>query len=203
MLALLSLFFGTFLSEDLACITAGLLIQRGEIGVVPGLTACALGIFVGDLGLWGAGRAFGSAPFVSRLVGGPGQQDRSADVRAWLERHAAAALLVSRFLPGTRLPLYVTAGLLKLPATVFAGWCLLGVVLWTPALVLLTAGVGDTFIARASPVFGFGAPARLGAASAVFGLLYGSRLVLSRCDWIARGPRGAATRRCEPPTAAS
>ncbi len=43
--------FGTFVSEDLACITAGLLIRRGAIGSTAAIAACTLGIFAGDVGL--------------------------------------------------------------------------------------------------------------------------------------------------------
>ena len=52
------------------------------------------------------------------------------------------------FPPGSRLPLYVIAGIVELPGMVFAGWALLGTLLWTPALVLLTAIIGDEFIGR-------------------------------------------------------
>ena len=61
MLTFCSLMFGTLVSEDLACVTAGLLIQRGQIGASSAVAACALGILAGDVGLWGIGRAFGRA----------------------------------------------------------------------------------------------------------------------------------------------
>ena len=44
----------------------------------------------------------------------------------------------------------------RLPGSVFAAWALLGTLLWTPALVLLTATAGDAFVARVSPVLGSG-----------------------------------------------
>ena len=51
MLTFLSLMFGTLVSEDLACVTAGLLIQRGQIEASSAVVACTLGIFAGDVGL--------------------------------------------------------------------------------------------------------------------------------------------------------
>ena len=41
---------------------------------------------------------------------------------------------------------------MRLPGAVFASWALVATLLWTPVLVLLTAILGDAFIARISPV---------------------------------------------------
>jgi membrane protein DedA with SNARE-associated domain len=179
--ALLSLFFGTFLSEDLACISAGLLIQRGNLSATPAICACALGIFVGDVGLWGIGRVFGGAALAWPRLARQLQRRRFADLRAWLDRHAAGAIVGSRFLPGTRLPLYVIAGFLKLPGVVFALWALVGAVLWTPTLVLLTAGLGDAFIAGIAPMVGLGWVARLAAIASVLLLLRALRAAVRVC----------------------
>jgi membrane protein DedA with SNARE-associated domain len=150
-LTLVSLAFGTLVSEDLACITAGLLIQRGQISVASGILACTVGIFAGDVGLWAVGRLFGRAalawPWMRRRLQHAGAEKMSR----WLHRHSAGAIVSSRFLPGTRLPLYVTAGVLKMPGPVFAVWTLVAALLWTPALVLVAAGVGDGISARMSP----------------------------------------------------
>ena len=178
-LTFISLVFGTFVSEDLACITAGLLIQRGEIGVFTGILACAVGIFMGDFGLWGVGRVFGRAalgwPWVARQL----EHGRVEELQLWLKQHAAGAIVGSRFLPGTRLPLYVIAGLLKLPGVVFAVWALLGAVLWTPTIVLLTASLGDAFIARMSPIVGIGLVPGVLVASGILLLLQVGRGVLA------------------------
>src|SRR3970040_2075824 len=106
----LSIVLGTFISEDLACVGAGLLIQRGEIAALTAVLACTTGIWLGDVGLWALGRLGGRAalrwPWVTRRLEG----SRVDGLHAWLERHAPGAILASRFLPGTRLPLYVGAG---------------------------------------------------------------------------------------------
>ncbi len=46
-----ALFAGTFASEDLTSIAAGLLIREGQVDWFVGILACFLGIFVSDLGL--------------------------------------------------------------------------------------------------------------------------------------------------------
>jgi len=171
MIAFLTIVAGTFASEDLTCIATGLLIQRGQIGVTAGITACTAGIFAGDVGLWAMGRVFGRAalawPWTARRL----RAQRADEVRAWLHRHAAGAIVGSRFLPGTRFALYVMAGVLRLPPAVFALWALIGAVLWTPTIVLLTAALGDVFVARVTPVVGASWTSRLAVAGVVLAAL--------------------------------
>jgi len=175
MLTFLSLMFGTLVSEDLACVTAGLLIQRGQIEASSAVAACTLGIFAGDVGLWAIGRAFGQTALTWSWVARCLHPNRLQELRLWLDHHAGWAIVASRFLPGSRLPLYVLAGLVRLPGSVFATWALLGTLLWTPALVLLTATAGDAFVARMSPVLGSGVTTVIAAAVMVL-LLHGIRL---------------------------
>src|SRR5262249_14674789 len=54
-----ALFAGTFASEDVTSIAAGLLIREGQVDWFVGILACFLGIFVSDLGLWLLGRVLG------------------------------------------------------------------------------------------------------------------------------------------------
>lgn len=132
----------TLVSEDLACVAAGLLIQQGAISAVGGVSSCAVGIFAGDLGLWAIGRASGTALshwswIQTRLA------SASSTAASRLARGAPLAIVASRFLPGSRLPLYVTAGVLRVSARAFAFWSAVAVLLWTPLIVLGSAGVLD------------------------------------------------------------
>ena len=115
MLTLVVIALGTLVSEDATCIATGLLIQRGHVGITSGILACLSGIYLGDLGLWALGRLCGGAalqwPWAARRL----SHQSVGDARAWLERHAAGAIVSSRFLPGTRFALYVVAGILRLP----------------------------------------------------------------------------------------
>jgi membrane protein DedA with SNARE-associated domain len=132
----------TFASEDLACAAAGLLVARGELAFGWAVLACFAGIFVGDLGLYFLGRSLGwvaleRAPlrwFISRE-----RAERAAD---WFRAGGRKVLYLSRFLPGTRLPTYVAAGLVRCPLGVFAGTLALACALWTPAMVGLAAWGG-------------------------------------------------------------
>jgi membrane protein DedA with SNARE-associated domain len=149
----IGLMLGTIASEDLTCIAAGLLIARGEISIATGVVACCAGIFAGDVGLWGIGRAFGSTALRWRLHGSAGDR-RLNQLRKWLDRHAAMAIVGSRFLPGSRLPLYVLAGVMNVSATRFVGWAAVATTLWTPPLVLLAAALGEGLAVRLPLLFG-------------------------------------------------
>jgi membrane protein DedA with SNARE-associated domain len=180
MLTFFAIALGTFASEDLTCVATGLLIQRGQIGVTTGIVACTLGIFVGDVGLWCIGRLFGTAalawPWTARRL----PHHTLRDVRAWLDRHAAGAIVGSRFLPGTRFALYVMSGVLRVPVAVFSLWALIAALLWTPTIVLTTATLGDAFAARITPLLGAAWLARLAVVVLALLLLHGLRALASR-----------------------
>lgn len=136
----------TWVSEDLTSIATGLLVARGRIGFFAGVLACGLGILVGDLLLFWAGRWLGR-PWLERAplkwVVTSERVERSS---AWFRRRGPAVILASRFLPGMRLPTYFAAGLLRTSFPRFLGWFALAVGLWTPILVGLSAAAGTRMI---------------------------------------------------------
>jgi membrane protein DedA with SNARE-associated domain len=171
-----SLLLGTFVSEDLSCLAAGLAIQRGELGLGPAVAACMLGILAGDVALWGAGRLCGPAVLAWKRVARRLDREHTNALQACLQRHAAAAIVGSRFLPGTRLPLYVIAGLIKVPASVFISWALVGTLLWTPALVLASAGLLDAISTHLPLAADFGWIPTLLTAIAILSSLRAARI---------------------------
>jgi membrane protein DedA with SNARE-associated domain len=146
MVLLVALAAATLISEDLASISAGLLVRDGVLGFLPAATACVAGVFIGDLGLWALGRLagslFGRWPVTSRFI------DRLPieDARRWLDDHAGVTLLASRFMPGSRLPVFVCAGVVGMPLRRFATWACVGVLLWTPPLVWFAATTGGVVL---------------------------------------------------------
>ncbi|MEO0344755.1 MAG: alpha/beta fold hydrolase [Pseudomonadota bacterium] len=135
---LLALVVATYISEDLTCITAGLLVAQGIVGFVPATLACLVGIFTSDLALFAAGRWLGR-PALARMV----SPDRMRMASSWLRDRGPLVILASRFLPGTRLPTYTAAGALHMPWLRFAGYFAAATVLWTPLLVGAAAAWGE------------------------------------------------------------
>src|SRR3954453_17558179 len=127
----------TFASEDLTCLATGALIAGGNLAFLPGVLACAAGIYFGDLLLYFAGRLVGR-PLVRRFV----TDTRLDGAGQWLAARGAGVVLVSRFTPGLRLPTYVAAGLLKTRFWTFNSYFLMAALLWTPLLVGSAALLG-------------------------------------------------------------
>ena len=147
--AVLLIALATFVSEDLACIGAGLLIARGSLPWWPGLAACFAGIFVGDLLLYAAGRWAGSTTMKAaplKWFVRPEDLERS---RRWFTRRSPALIMWGRFVPGTRLPTYVAAGAVRVRPALFAVWTCVAAALWTPLLV----GAATLFGAASSTWF--------------------------------------------------
>ncbi len=143
-LLLTIVFFGTFGSEDLACITAGILVAKGGLSFYEACMACFGGIFLGDLGIYWLGRLFGEhlldrAPFRWFI-------SRSA-VRAsehWYQHRGVWVIIASRFMPGTRVPIFFASGVLKADSLKVA--LVLGIagIMWVPLLVSLAFFFGES-----------------------------------------------------------
>lgn len=130
-----TLFFSTFISEDLACIAAGILVAHGTLPGAEAVAWCAVGIWAGDLGLWLLGRAAGARVLRSERIARQLPDGALGRFGRWFDARAARVILASRFAPGTRLPLYVAAGAARASLGRFAAWTAVAVALWTPALV--------------------------------------------------------------------
>lgn len=132
-------FFATFVSEDGACLLAGTAAATGRISFALALTACFLGIFVGDILIYGAGRVLGRRTFENRAVKRFVPDRTLASASDWLRKHGAAAVFLSRFVSGLRLPTYLLAGALRTDFGKFVLYFLLAAAIWTPILVGSTA----------------------------------------------------------------
>lgn len=141
--ALPALALATFVSEDLACIAAGILVAQGALEFVPATTACFAGILAGDLLLVALGRGLGRAALTRWPLRGRIQPESLARSERWFARRGASLILASRFMPGTRLATYVAAGVLRMPLLRFVGWFALACLLWTPLLVGAAALAGE------------------------------------------------------------
>jgi membrane protein DedA with SNARE-associated domain len=136
----------TFVSEDLTCVAAGVLAAQGRVGFALAALGCLLGIFVGDLLLFLAGRFLGRAGLTRaplKWVLKPADVERGS---AWFARRGGAVILLSRFLPGTRVATYFAAGVLDTSLLKFALYFFAAAAVWTPLLVGLSALLGAEVI---------------------------------------------------------
>lgn len=139
---MLALALFTFVNEDLACITAGVLVAQGRIDFFSAVFGCFLGIFVSDWLLFLAGRYLGR-PALSRaplkwLI-------KSQDIDRNQARYAkrdALIVFVSRIIPGSRVPTYFALGMFSHHPWRVPVYLAIAAALWTPLLVGAAAFLG-------------------------------------------------------------
>ena len=115
-----SIFFASFVYEDGATLLAATLSASGRLDPSIGLLAAFLGIWIGDIGLYGLGSMFGRRTTRSCWLQKYLRPESLAKAESWFSKHGSLALVMSRAIPGSRLPLYVAAGALRLPIRLFA-----------------------------------------------------------------------------------
>ena len=132
----------TFINEDLTCISAGLLVAGGIIDLPFAITACFIGIFITDAFAYFLGSRVGRPIFQKvpfKWIVDENDVDR---VENLLKMHGVKVIFATRFLPGTRLPTYITAGILKTDFKLFLLYFILAIIVWAPLLVSLAAFLG-------------------------------------------------------------
>jgi pimeloyl-ACP methyl ester carboxylesterase/membrane protein DedA with SNARE-associated domain len=131
----------TLVSEDLACIAAGLMASEGRAGFLFVTLACLVGIVGGDVLLYLVGRLLGRRALSKAPLRWFLSTDRVQRSSDWLNRNGLAVIFTSRFVPGTRLPTYLAAGMLNTSLLRFGFYMLLAAAVWTPILVGSAAGI--------------------------------------------------------------
>lgn len=116
----LSIFLATFIYEDGATLLAATVSASGALDPRIGILTTFLGIWMGDMGLYGLGSSFGRRTAESRRLQRYLTPESLAKAEGWFAKHGSLALVMSRAIPGSRLPLYVAAGALRLPVRLFA-----------------------------------------------------------------------------------
>lgn len=148
----------TLVTEDLTCIFTGLLIAQGRIDFIYGTAACFIGILIGDgllflLGRWLGRPALARAPL--RWMVRPRAVYRAS---SWFEHRGGKVILLSRFLPGLRLPTYVAAGMLGQRLRTFFFYFALAGLIWTPMLVGISTWAGKEVLEAVRAFEGYAVP---------------------------------------------
>lgn len=139
---------GTLASEDLACITAGVLVAQGKIGFLPAAAAALAGILGGDILLFLLGRWMGRPALNWRWLPKSVTAESVARASAWIGERGLTVVLMARFLPGLRLPVYFAAGVLRTDLRRFLIYFFVAALVWTPLLVGASAIFGETALRR-------------------------------------------------------
>jgi membrane protein DedA with SNARE-associated domain len=133
-----SIFLGTFVLEDGALALALGLVTTNRMSLAPAFFACFLGISLGDLGLYFLGYFAGQIGLEKRFKSI--KKIRASLVHEKTSDILTSTVIISRFVPGTRLPTYLMAGLLRFPFLRFTLLTLVTVFAW----VALAFAVGQS-----------------------------------------------------------
>ncbi|MDA0767448.1 MAG: VTT domain-containing protein [Verrucomicrobia bacterium] len=133
-LLMVMLALATFTSEDLACICGGLLAAQGWLSIVEAISACAVGIWCGDMGLYWIGYMAANTRKHWKWMDRVANPKRIAKGRRLFEEHGMKWVFVSRFVPGMRLPSFVAAGAVGWSFKKFVIALALGAWMWTPVI---------------------------------------------------------------------
>jgi pimeloyl-ACP methyl ester carboxylesterase/membrane protein DedA with SNARE-associated domain len=143
----------TMISEDLTIITVGILMAGQAIDWGVALVGCFIAIVVGDVGLWLLGRTLGRRvlkfPLIKRVL-------NEKSLEKWgrvLDTHTGKAVMLSRCLPGTRMPTFIAAGILANKPQIFLFWVAVAAFIWTPFLLGMTMLVGPGLLEVFRTVF--------------------------------------------------
>ncbi|HVC62830.1 MAG TPA: VTT domain-containing protein [Acetobacteraceae bacterium] len=172
----MTIVLATFVLEDAATVLAAMQAAQGGISVGLALGSLFVGIVLGDLGLYGLGRLSARLRWIARLL----PPHRTEAVSAWLKGRVFKVVLVSRFLPGLRLPTYTTCGFLRADFRQFALAAVIATTCWTSLLFGASLQVGQFLMDH------FGAWRWLGAAGFVLFVIVAGRLAAARLQGVRR-----------------
>lgn len=141
MLIAISLFFSTFILEDVALGSALALISQGKLNFLEAFLICSLGIGSGDLGLYLFGRFASRFSFFRKKTESP--QFKSFLESLKKNRKMDYAIVISRAIPGTRVPTYFAAGVMNYSISRFLILTFFSVSAWVFAALYF----GNTFFA--------------------------------------------------------
>lgn len=145
MKSFLLILLSTLLSEDLTCISTGILINEGSVDVWLGTIACTLGIFFGDYLLFLTGKELHGFLRKRESFQFLFESESFAHLSQKLQTNFSKTIFLARFMPGTRLPIYTFAGMISKSSLPFLSYSFLASILWTPAMVFLAFSYGETF----------------------------------------------------------
>lgn len=135
-----------FLSEDGATITAATLTASSALNPKLAFFSAFVGLWIGDLGVYALARKIGPSILrSSRFQRWFGPHPTSGSVA---QAEGRIGLALSRFFPGTRVPAYVSAGLSRMPASIFAGITAVSALAWV-ALVFVAVQIAPAHLSAA------------------------------------------------------
>ncbi len=129
-----SIFFGSFVLEDVALISAIALMNENKLSFTAAFIAGFLGICIGDLGLYAIGYLGSRFGLEQRFQ--IFKKHRLAIAKFKESQAMSVSIFISRAIPGTRIPTYVASGFFRYSLWKFIWLTIVSVALWVWAALL-------------------------------------------------------------------
>jgi membrane protein DedA with SNARE-associated domain len=142
-LVLLLCGLGLPLPEDVPILISGYLSHLGTIHFGYALAVNMAGVLIGDMIIFSLGYWWGPRATQHRLVRSILTPKRMEKVEVFFGKHGRKAVFFGRFLAGLRAPLFLTAGIMRMPTWRFFCMDGLAALLSVPALLILAYSFGD------------------------------------------------------------
>ncbi len=107
---------GLPIPEEVIVIFSGVASNEGILNPWLAFASCVVGALLGDLATYGIGRHFGHSvlrehPWFARFV----TPEREKQIEEMIKLHGLKVFFLARFMVGLRSPMYLTAGILRVP----------------------------------------------------------------------------------------
>jgi membrane protein DedA with SNARE-associated domain len=119
--------------------------QEGSVNQITGITACTLGIFLGDYFLYLTGKELHGFLRKRESFQFLFESQSYENLAYKLKNNYAKTIFLARFMPGTRLPIYTFAGMTSKSSLPFLAYTFIASIFWTPIMVSLAFAYGETF----------------------------------------------------------
>lgn len=106
---------GLPVAEEIIVVTCGVLVHRDALEWAPAWVICYTGILLADIILVCLGRKFGKALFHRKWAKRLMHPRRMLHAHHHIHEHGAWVIVASRFIPGSRWPSMLIAGMVHLP----------------------------------------------------------------------------------------
>lgn len=137
----------TMFGEDATCIGAGLLVARGVLGFWTALAACLVGILAGNVIYYVVGWRFGRPALLHPLFSWAVKESDLQRMTTLFQRRGTWIIFLSRFVPASRLPVFMSAGILRFSFWRMFAALVVSNLLWTPLFVWSASWLGQGMIA--------------------------------------------------------
>lgn len=142
-----ALFFGTYLQEDIAIVTGGLLVVKNQLPLYLVIISLFGGVITGDIVIYAMGAAARRIPWIHTKLVNPSVER----ARRSLEKNLAATIFFVRFLPSILFPTFLACGLIGISFYKFFLTSLISGVIWTSILLTLVIKLGSVVF----PAYGY------------------------------------------------